>query len=110
MADLIYLVQGDTPSVRVNLTREDTGSAINVTAATVYLHFRSKGNTTLLFSVTGESTAQQATDGVVIFNFTAVQTDLSTGNYEAEVEIVYDDGSRETVFEILDFFLREDFA
>lgn len=110
MADPIYLVQGDTPSVKVTLSREGTSDAINVSGATVYLHFRKKDKTSLLFSITGESTAQEETAGIVNFTFTSSQMNLKTGNYEAEVEIVYDNGSIETVFETLDFTLREDFA
>lgn len=110
MADPIYLVQGDTPKISVNLSRQDTGSVIDVSDATVYLHFRNKNRANLLFTITGESTSQQAQEGVVEFSFSSQQTDLGAGLYEAEVEIVFDDGNRETIFEIIDFQLREDFA
>ena len=42
--------------------------------------------------------------------FSAGQLDLDPGDYEGEVEVVYADSSRETVYEIIPFVLREDFA
>ena len=110
MAEPILLIQGDTPNIRVTLTREDTGSAIDVSEATTYLHFRKKGTTTVLFSAEGNSTALQQTSGIVDFAFTTVQMNIAAGKYEGEVEIVFDNGNRETVYEILEFLLREDFA
>lgn len=110
MADPILLIQGDTPNIRVTLTRDDTGSAIDVSDATSYLHFRKKGTSTLLFSAEGNSTDIQAIAGVVDFAFTSVQMNIDAGKYEGEVEIVFDNGNRETVYEILEFTLREDFA
>lgn len=110
MADPILLIQGDTPSIRANLTREDTSAIIDLTDATVKLHFRKKRTTTLLFTIDGTSDAAQASAGSVDFNFSAVQTNLDPGKYEAEVEIIFDNGNRETVFEILEFQVREDFA
>lgn len=44
MAEKIKLVQGDTrPQVRLTLTDENTGDVIDLTGATVTLHFRALG-------------------------------------------------------------------
>lgn len=110
MADPILLVQGDSPTLRVNLTRDDTGSAIDVTDATVKLHFRKKSTDNLLFTVEGSSNSGQATGGIVDFQLSSSQLTLAAGGYEAEVEILFDNGNRETVYELIDFNLREDFA
>lgn len=110
MSDVIYLVQGDTkPQIKVTLTRDD-GTAQNVTGATIKLHFRPALSTTVSFSITGSFTGVDATKGEVVFNFTSGQLDLAAGDYEGEVEVVYSDSTRETVFEIIQFVLREDFA
>lgn len=110
MSDVIYLVQGDTkPQIKVTLTRDD-GTAQNVTAATIKLHFRPTLSTTLSFSLTGSSVGVDPTKGEVIFDFAAGQLDLPEGDYEGEVEVVYSDSTRETVFEVINFVLREDFA
>jgi hypothetical protein len=111
MADPIKLVQGDTaPQIKVIMTRSDTGSAEDITDATVKLHFRKQYNDEVLFSVTGQSTPDEATAGTVIFAFANGQLDLDEGQYEGEVEVVFDTGTRETIYEVIDFTLRRDFA
>lgn len=108
--DVIYLVQGDTkPQIKVTLKREDD-TAQDVTGATIKLHFRPAQSTTLSFSLTGVFTGVDATKGEVVFNFSSGQLDLDPGDYEGEVEVVYSDATRETVYEIIQFVLREDFA
>jgi hypothetical protein len=111
MSDPIYLVQGDTaPQIKATLTRSDTGTAQDLTSTTVNMHFRKALTTTLLFSVTGTHTGVSAAAGEVVFNFTAGQLNLDAGHYEGEIEVVFASGVRETVFETLNFMLREDFA
>ena len=110
MSDVIYLVQGDTkPQIKVTLTRDD-GTAQNLSGATISLHFRPALSTTVNFSLTGSFTGVDATKGEVVFNFSGSQLNISEGDYEGEVEVVYADSTRETVFEIIQFVLREDFA
>ena len=107
----INLVQGDTaPQIKVIMTRSDTGVAEDITDATATLHFRKKFTDTVLFSIVGQSTPDEATAGTAIFVFSAGQLDLDPGEYEGEVEVVFDTGTRETIYDILDFVLRKDFA
>ncbi len=111
MADPIYLVQGDTgPQIKVVMTRSDTGSAEDITDATATMHFRKKFSSTVLFSNVGQSTPDEALAGTAIFVFSSGQLDLDAGEYEAEVEVVFDTGTRETIYEKIDFVMREDFA
>ena len=112
MAETYKLVQGDTaPQIKVTLTRSDTGSAIDLTeASTCQLHFRKKGASTVLFSLSNGSGDVDQAAGIAIFSFSGSQLDIAAGNYEGEVEIVFDSGVRETVYETLDFVLRADFA
>ena len=111
MADPIYLVQGDTgPQIKVVMTRDDTGLAEDITDATTTLHFRKKFTDTVLFSMSGISTPDEALAGTAIFVFSNGQLDLDAGEYEGEVEVVFDTGTRETIYEKLDFTLRKDFA
>ena len=107
----LNLVQGDTaPQVKVTLTRSDTNNVIDLTtASSVTMHFREKNTTNVLFSNTNSSSSTDQGNGIAIFLFTAGQLNISSGDYEAEIEIVFTDGSRETVFETIDFTLREDF-
>lgn len=112
MAEPHKLVQGDTgPQVKVTLTRSDTGSAIDLTeASTCRMHFRKKNSDTVLFSLSNASDATNQGNGIAIFAFSGTQLDVSPGDYEGEVEIVFNDGSRETVYETIDFVLRADFT
>ena len=111
MTESFNLVQGDTgPQVKVTLTRSDSGLAIDLTSATsCTMHFRKKNNDTILFSLTNISGSGDQANGIAIFAFSGTQLNVDAGNYEAEVEVVFSSGVRETVFETFDFVVREDF-
>jgi len=107
----INLVQGDTgPQVKVTLTRSDTGAVQNLTGATVVMRFRKKRSTTVLFTLTNQSGDSDKSASIALFAFSAGQLDLDEGYYEGEVEVVSSASVRETVFEIVDFYLRADFG
>ena len=107
----INLVQGDTgPQIKGSRTRRDTGAVQDLTGATVVMRFRKKRSTTVLFTLTNQSGDDDKTSGIALFAFSAGQLDLDEGYYEGEVEVVASSGTRETVYEIVDFYLREDFG
>lgn len=107
----INLVQGDTgPQIKATLTRADTGAVEDLTGATIKLHFRKRRTTTVLFSLTNEAVAADLDDGICTFRFSGDQLDLDEGYYEGEIEVVSSAGVRETVYELIDFHLRKDFA
>ena len=107
----INLVQGDTgPQIKVTLTRSDTGLVEDVSDATIKMHFRKQDTTSVLFSLTNQSSPDQQDLGVCIFIFSSGQLDVDAGYYEGEVEVVFQSGTRETVYEVVEFYVREDFA
>lgn len=111
MTEAIKIVQGDSgPQIQATLTRSDTGDAENLTGATIKLHFRKKGATTVLFSLDGINVGDNYENGIVIFSFGSNDLDLSAGKYEGEIEVVASAGTRESIYETLEFVLREDFA
>lgn len=112
MAEPLKLVQGDTgPQVKLTLTRSDTGDAIDLTgASSCQLHFRQQYSTTKLFTLDNQSGDDDKALGIAIFVFGSSDLDLNAGDYEGEVEIVFNSGVRETVYETVNFVLREDFA
>jgi hypothetical protein len=111
MADRIKLVQGDTgPQLKLTLTDEETGEPIDLTGASATMKFRAVGSTSTLFTRTGFINSQTAIDGIVVFIWQTGDLDLDAGSYEAEVEIIFDGGMRQTVYKLLSFFLREDFT
>jgi hypothetical protein len=73
------------------------------------LKFRKTGATTLTATLTG--TVVDAANGVVEFYWASVPTSLDgePGQYEGEIEITFADGQRQTVYDTLNFVLRQDF-
>jgi hypothetical protein len=106
---MYYLVQGDTASqLQSTLVRNDTGDVVDLTDHAVNLKVRERNSITVLFTVLGTSTTQEALEGKVNFQF---YNDLDTldGFYEGEIEITYDNTLVESVYELLPFRVRVDF-
>ena len=110
MVDKIKLVQGDTrPAIVCTLTDETTGSAIGLTDAIPVLKFRALGATTLTATVIG--TLTDGSNGVCVFYPASAPEMLAgdAGDYEGEIEITFDDGQIQTIYDTLRFKVREDF-
>ena len=107
----IYLVQGDAGSqVKATITREDTGSAVDLSDATPKLKFKKKNNSTVLSTLTSiASSADDLTNGIAIFQFASSALDITPGDYVGEIEVTFDSGNIETVYEKIDITVREDF-
>lgn len=109
--DTLYLVQGDNGSqVKIVLTRDDTGDPVDLTGATVTLKFKKRNSASILSSI--NSSAFETSDlegGVAIFVFNSIALDIASGNYVGEVEITFSNGNIETVYEELEFLVREDY-
>lgn len=112
MAEKIKLVRGDNyPQIRVALTDVNTGAPIDLTGATITLHFRAVGETTVRFSRTGIVPVGTATQGLGVFIFQSGDLNVDPGDYEGEVEVVWPSiPARQTVYELLKFRVRQDFA
>jgi hypothetical protein len=79
-----------------------------LTSATVTLHLRAVDTTTVL--VSRNATITSPLTGVAIIAWQATDLDLDAGEYEGEVETVLASGLRETIFDLLQFTVREDFT
>jgi hypothetical protein len=105
----IKLVRNDTgPQLRLTLTDSLTGSAVDLTGATVTLHLRAVDTTTVL--VSRNATIAAPATGVAVIAWQATDLDLAAGEYEGEVETLLASGLRETIFDLLQFTVREDFT
>ena len=105
----IKLVRNDTgPQLRLTLTDSLTGSAVDLTGATVTLHLRAIDTTTVL--VSRNATIAAPLTGVAVIAWQATDLDLAAGEYEGEVETLLASGLRETIFDPLQFTIREDFT
>lgn len=110
MSDLIKLVQGDSrPSLVVTLTDERSGNALNLTDTTPVLKFRAEGADVLIGEVTG--VVIDPVNGICVFRWSTVPgiLDVEEGVYEGEIEIRYLDGTIQTVYGTLYFYLRAQF-
>lgn len=111
MAEKIKLVQGDTrPAIVCTLTDDTTGAAIDISGATVRLKFRGVGATTNTAVVVGAVT--NGLNGACVF-YPASSPEMlqgEPGDYEGEIEITFADGQIQTVYDLLKFKVREDFA
>jgi len=109
MAEKIKLVQGDSfPAITLTLRKTD-GTPLNLSAATtvVRVYFRASGAETVLSTIT--CSKLDAENGVVKFGFYNGELDVDPGSYEGEVEVDLD-GDTQTVFEVLKFQVRAEFA
>lgn len=105
----IKLVRDDTgPQLRLTLTDSLTGSVVDLTGATVTLHLRAVDTTTVLVSRNATITAPLT--GVAVIVWQATDLNLAAGEYEGEVETLLASGLRETIFDLLQFTVREDFT
>jgi hypothetical protein len=105
------LVQSDqAPQIQAVLKRADDNSIIDFSGGSCALKFRAKGATTTLFTLAAADVGDNFQDGIAVFSFSGTQLSLAEGYYEGEIEIIYSSGTIETVYQVLDFYLREDFA
>ena len=104
------LVQGDqAPQIQATLTRDDTGAVIDFSGGSCALKFRAKGSTTTLFTLAAADLGANFENGIALFSFSCTQLDVDEGYYEGEIEITYNNGKIETIYKVLDFYVRADF-
>jgi hypothetical protein len=110
MAEKLKLVQGDTrPAIVVTITDDTTGEAINITGATPVMRVRAIGSTTLQATVTGSVTNGAAGQCAFYPASTPAMLSGEPGDYEGEIEITFSDTTKQTVYDVIKFKLREDF-
>tara|TARA_B110000858_G_scaffold186291_1_gene229305 strand:- start:1775 stop:2104 length:330 start_codon:yes stop_codon:yes gene_type:complete len=104
------LVQNDSrPQIKATLTQQDTGLVANFNGGSARLRFRKKGTTTVLFTLSAIDAGTFFSEGVAVFQFGATDLAIAAGLYEGEIEVTYSDGQTESVFEVLEFIVRDDF-
>lgn len=109
MADTIRLVKGDyKPVIILTLTDDATDSALDVSpvGTSVSVRFR-KANTDTLLSTISCSNVNTGSDGKVQFDFSGgILDDVTPGQYEGEI-VVTDVTGTHTVYELLNFRVRD---
>ena len=106
----INFVQGDTsPILKLVLTDSVSLQAINLTGATININVRAKGASVISFTKAA-TIVSPATSGIANVVWVAGDLDRAPGSYEAEIEVIDSAGIRETVFDLIELFIREDIA
>lgn len=111
MAEKIRLVQGDNlPFITLVLTDSVTGLPLDLSdvGTIVRVYFRAAGASAVLATLTCQKVGG-GTTGQVRFNFPGTTLNVAPGPYEGEVEIDYA-GTKQTIYEILKFNVRAQFA
>lgn len=111
MAERIKLVQGDNlPYITLTLTDSVTGQPLDLSSAStvVRVYFRAAGSSTVLATLVCQKVAG-GSSGKVRFNFPDNTLAVAPGPYEGEVEIDFD-GEQQTIYEVLKFNVRAQFA
>lgn len=119
-SDTLNLVVGDTLPALVGTIRDRNTAApgqtirpndpltwapINLTGATVRMYIRATGETGAP-SATLTGTVTDGLNGVVAFTF-ASDTLSAAGTYEAEVEITFSGGGKQTILDFLKLKVRD---
>lgn len=109
MSETIRLVQGDTrPYISLKLKDAD-GNPIDVSTATVVLKFRAAGGGSTLFAIPCLKPGGGA-DGSVVIAFQPGNLNVSEGRYEGEIEIQFSSTDIQTIYRLLKFSVRSQFA
>lgn len=109
--DTLYLVQGDNGSqIKVEITRDDTGLPVNLTGSTPTLKFKKKNTANVLSEINSAVvSSDDLVAGIAIFQFNTSELNITAGDYIGEIQVTFDDGTIETVYEELQFTVREDY-
>lgn len=109
MVNVIKLIQGDTgPQLKIALTDEVTGAPIDLTGSTVLMYFRESGAITVLETLTASLVSPAA--GVCSIAWNPTTLDVPEGTYEGEIEVVFADTTKQSVFQPLIFAIRGKFS
>lgn len=126
MADRLKLVQGDTrPPLIVTISDVDGPIDLSDGGITLRFKFRAEGDTVLLATFVGSKLPGLVQDDSTISTtapydipgkggrcefdwvFAPAALEGPAGNYEGEIEITFQDGSVQTVYDLLKFKMRE---
>ena len=104
MADKIKLVASDNRPFIVLTLLNPLEVPINITGATIVVYFREAGAADILATL--PCTINDPDGGVCYFNFPDDTLKGLLGAYEGEIEITFNNGDKQTVYDLLKFQIR----
>ena len=101
----IYLVEGDTKPILSMTIKDSTGTAVDITGATVTFHFFNLDTGTQTNAADDDCVLLVPADGTCTYTWNA--TDLDTpGDYLGEVKVVFADTTIQTVYGTMEIIVR----
>lgn len=105
---MFNLVSGDK-GTRVKATLTESDNAKDLTGSTVLLKFKKRGAQSVLLTLIGAGTEEELQAGICYFTFTDSDLELNAGYYVGEIEVTDQSLNIDTVYEKLEFLVRDDF-
>lgn len=105
---MINLVSGDK-GTRLKATLTELNQPKDLNGSTVVLKFKKRGASSVLLELVGSGTTQELSSGVCYFTFTDLDLDINAGYYVGEIEVTDQSLNIDTVYEKLEFVVRDDF-
>lgn len=106
----LQLSQNDvSPDVQVTITESESGSIVDLTDTKAFLEFKKSLSTTTLCTLDGfEANDGDLSNGIVTFLFGPDDLYVSGGDYEGQVKIQHDNGTVDTVGNLVNFYITSD--
>ena len=110
MSTFLLVKNNNGSKIKATITRSDTGAAVDLRDATPRLKFKKKNAGTVLSTIDSSTLSEADKElGICQFVFSGGELSINSGDYVGEIEVSFLSGTIETVFEELEFKVREDF-
>jgi len=103
-------VQGDTlPNLMFHFVDEETDLPKDVTGVVAEIRVRDQRTKKPMFKQEVQIPAITALDGVGVLQWAVGALDIPSATYEGEISLTFPDSTVETIFDILEFEVRDKF-
>ena len=106
----LQLSQNDIwPDVQVTITESKSGSIVDLTGTKAFLDFKKSSSATTLCTLDGfQANDSDLSNGIVTFLFGPDDLYVGSGDYEGQVKIQHDNGTVDTVDNVVNFYITSD--
>lgn len=104
-------VRGDTgPHIKLYIYDSQVNEPADLQGAEATLFLKSNDTGKIVSTVICDISPASSIDGVLVIKWKEGDLDLPEGYYYGEVEVVYASNERETVYDLIRIYIREDFG
>ena len=106
----LQLFQNDSvPEIQVVITESESGSIVDLTDTKAFLEFKKSSSATNICTLDGfQATDGDLSKGIVTFLFGPDDLYVATGDYEGHVKIQNNNGTVDTVDNVVNFHITSD--